>query len=101
MLEKLFKTIEEKIIIVSNYCETLDIFEDLCKKRRYPWVRLDGKTNIAIRQQIVDKFNETNVRRSDAFVFLLSAKAGGCGLSLHGCNRMILLDPDWNPSNDQ
>jgi DNA repair and recombination RAD54-like protein len=34
------------------------------------------------------------------FVFLLSAKAGGCGLNLIGCNRMILLDPDWNPSND-
>ena len=32
---------------------------------------------------------------------LLSAKAGGCGLNLIGCNKMVLLDPDWNPSNDQ
>jgi DNA repair and recombination protein RAD54 and RAD54-like protein len=31
---------------------------------------------------------------------LLSAKAGGCGLNLMGCRRMILFDPDWNPSND-
>lgn len=31
---------------------------------------------------------------------LLSAKAGGVGLNLYGCRRMILIDPDWNPSND-
>lgn len=49
---------------------------------------------------MVDEFNEPNSRKRENFVFLLSAKAGGCGLNLIGCNRMILLDPDWNPSND-
>jgi hypothetical protein len=30
------------------------------------------------------------------FVFLLSSKAGGCGLNLVGANRLILFDPDWS-----
>ncbi len=29
------------------------------------------------------------------FVFLLSSKAGGCGINLIGGNRLILFDPDW------
>jgi hypothetical protein len=34
-------------------------------------------------------------------VFLLSSKAGGCGLNLVGANRLILFDPDWNPATDK
>lgn len=37
----------------------------------------------------------------DQFVFLLSSKAGGCGLNLIGGNRLVLFDPDWNPANDK
>ena len=37
----------------------------------------------------------------DQFVFLLSSKAGGCGLNLVGANRLILFDPDWNPATDK
>ena len=49
MLSELFSKLEEKIIIVSNYTETLEIFEQLCRKRGYPFIRFDGKTNIGIR----------------------------------------------------
>ena len=37
----------------------------------------------------------------DCFVFLLSSKAGGCGINLVGGNRLVLFDPDWNPANDK
>ena len=50
---------------------------------------------------MVDNFNADNTPSKRNFVLLLSAKAGGVGLNLIGCHRMILLDPDWNPSNDQ
>ena len=39
--------------------------------------------------------------RRRQFVFLLSSKAGGCGLNLVGGNRLVLFDPDWNPANDK
>ena len=34
-------------------------------------------------------------------VFLLSSKAGGCGLNLVGANRPLLVDPSWNPADDK
>lgn len=42
------------------------------------------------RQKLVDQFNDPE---GDEFVFLLSSKAGGCGLNLIGANRLILFDP--------
>lgn len=35
------------------------------------------------------------------FIFMLSSKAGGCGLNLIGANRLVMFDPDWNPANDE
>lgn len=54
--------------------------------------------NITKRQKLVDRFNDP---AAPEFVFLLSSKAGGCGLNLIGANRLVLFDPDWNPAADQ
>ncbi len=34
------------------------------------------------------------------FVFLLTTRVGGLGVNLTGGNRVIIYDPDWNPSTD-
>lgn len=65
---------------------------------RYGVLRLDGTMTINKRQKLVDRFNNPD---GHEFVFLLSSKAGGCGLNLIGANRLILFDPDWNPAADQ
>ncbi|CAJ1924287.1 unnamed protein product [Sphenostylis stenocarpa] len=88
----------DRIVLVSNYTQTLDLFAQLCRERRYPHLRLDGSTSISKRQKLVNCFNDTS---KDEFVFLLSSKAGGCGLNLIGGNRLVLFDPDWNPANDK
>lgn len=87
----------DKIVLVSNYTQTLDLFERLCNQRKYLYVRLDGTMSIKKRAKIVDKFNNP---ANPEFIFMLSSKAGGCGLNLIGANRLVMFDPDWNPAND-
>ncbi|XP_026192689.1 DNA repair and recombination protein RAD54 [Cyclospora cayetanensis] len=84
-------------VIVSNSTAVLDKVESLIKKETWSFLRLDGSTPQPLRGSIVDKFNTDLVTR----VFLLSSKAGGTGLNLTGANRLIHMDPDWNPANDQ
>ena len=58
--------------------------------RGYGSLRLDGTMNVNKRQKLVDRFNDPD---GQEFVFLLSSKAGGCGLNLIGANRLVLFDP--------
>lgn len=63
----------------------------------YLYVRLDGTMTIKKRAKVVESFNNPE---SKEFIFMLSSKAGGCGLNLIGANRLVMFDPDWNPAND-
>lgn len=88
---------DDKVVLISNYTQTLDLFQQLAALRNYPYVRLDGSMSIKKRAKIVEKFNDPS---GGEFIFMLSSKAGGCGLNLIGANRLVMFDPDWNPAND-
>ncbi|KUJ10662.1 uncharacterized protein LY89DRAFT_689317 [Mollisia scopiformis] len=98
MLARIRQDTNDKIVLISNYTQTLDMFNKLCRHRGYGSLRLDGTMNVTKRQKLVDKFNDPE---GSEFIFLLSSKAGGCGLNLIGANRLVLFDPDWNPAADQ
>ncbi|XP_047582485.1 DNA repair and recombination protein RAD54B isoform X3 [Lutra lutra] len=87
----------EKVVLVSNYTQTLNILQEVCKRHGYTYTRLDGQTPVFERQKIVDGFNS---KYSSDFIFLLSSKAGGVGLNLIGGSHLILYDIDWNPATD-
>ncbi|SCU80371.1 LAME_0B02806g1_1 [Lachancea meyersii CBS 8951] len=97
-LHKIKKESDDRIVLISNYTQTLDLIERMCRASNYAVVRLDGTMNINKRQKLVDRFNDPE---GQEFIFLLSSKAGGCGINLIGANRLILMDPDWNPAADQ
>lgn len=98
MLASIRSSSDDKVVLISNYTQTLDLFEKLSRKRGYKFVRLDGSMSIKKRSKVVDNFNDP---KSDIFLFMLSSKAGGCGLNLIGANRLFMFDPDWNPANDE
>ncbi|KAI9223930.1 P-loop containing nucleoside triphosphate hydrolase protein [Blastocladiella britannica] len=97
MLHKIKTTTKDKIVLISNYTQTLDLFERLCTARGWAQLRLDGTMAVKKRQKLVDQFNDPAMPE---FIFLLSSKAGGCGINLIGANRLVLFDPDWNPASD-
>lgn len=86
-----------RVVVVSNYTQTLNILQEVCQRCGYSYTRLDGSTPVSQRQQIVDSFNS---KFCPAFIFLLSSKAGGVGLNLVGASHLILYDIDWNPATD-
>ncbi|KAK1315418.1 DNA repair and recombination protein RAD54 [Acorus calamus] len=71
------------------------------------WVEYSGKMHVLarllchLRQKTDDRIVLVSNYTQDEFAFLLSSKAGGCGLNLIGGNRLVLFDPDWNPANDK
>ncbi len=44
--------------MVTVMYQTLDLFAQLCRERRYPYLRLDGTTSISKRQKLVNRFND-------------------------------------------
>ena len=44
---------KDRIVVVSNYTQTLDLVAQLCRERRYPFLRLDGSTGIGKREKLV------------------------------------------------
>jgi DNA repair and recombination protein RAD54B len=98
LLDQIHQHTEEKVVLVSNYTSTMDILERLIGSLGYSHLRLDGSTPTSKRQDLVNRFNRSS--KSNSFIFLLSAKAGGVGLNLIGASRLILFDIDWNPATD-
>lgn len=96
-LLELWKEQGNKALLFAQHRIMLDILEKFIKSMPgFNMRRMDGNTPIHSRQTMVDEFNNN----ADAHVFLLTTKVGGLGINLTGANRVIIYDPDWNPSTD-
>ncbi|KAL8750094.1 MAG: hypothetical protein Q9199_007288 [Rusavskia elegans] len=96
-LLELWKDQGHKTLLFAQHRIMLDILEKFIRSLGgFNFRRMDGNTPIQARQGMVDEFNSN----PDAHVFLLTTKVGGLGINLTGANRVIIYDPDWNPSTD-
>ncbi|KAH7139411.1 SNF2 family N-terminal domain-containing protein [Dendryphion nanum] len=96
-LLSLWKKGGHKTLLFAQHRIMLDILEKMVKHLpEVNYRRMDGETPIKRRQDLVDEFNND----PDLHVFLLTTKVGGLGVNLTGANRVIIYDPDWNPSTD-
>ncbi|KAL8130043.1 hypothetical protein V2J09_019198 [Rumex salicifolius] len=86
----------DKILLFSHSVRMLDILEKFLIRKGYCFSRLDGSTPTGSRQTLVDDFNSSPSKQ----VFLISTRAGGLGLNLVSANRVVIFDPNWNPSHD-
>jgi DNA excision repair protein ERCC-6 len=96
-LLEMWKRFGHKTLLFSQGVQMLNIIENFVKGLDgYKHLRMDGSTSIKDRQGLVDQFNND----PEIHVFLLTTKVGGLGVNLTGANRVIIFDPDWNPSTD-
>lgn len=96
-LLELWKETGHKTLLFAQHRIMLDILEKFIRSLSgFKYRRMDGNTPIHTRQDMVDEFNRT----ADIHVFLLTTKVGGLGVNLTGADRVIIYDPDWNPSTD-
>ncbi|KAK4022360.1 hypothetical protein OUZ56_007831 [Daphnia magna] len=95
-LLKIWKEQDHRVLLFSQSRKMLDILEVFVQQQSYTYLRLDGTTSIGSRQPMIEKYNQS----PDIFVFLLTTRVGGLGVNLTGANRVIIYDPDWNPSTD-
>jgi SWI/SNF-related matrix-associated actin-dependent regulator of chromatin subfamily A containing DEAD/H box 1 len=86
-----------RVLIFSQWTKLLDLLEVLMSHMDYRYLRLDGSTEVAERQGLIDSFNQDK----NLFVFLLSTRAGGLGINLTAADTVILHDLDFNPTNDE
>ena len=96
-LLELWKDTGHKTLLFAQHRIMLDILEKYVRSMQgVKYRRMDGNTPIQLRQSMVDEFNTD----PDLHVFLLTTKVGGLGINLTGADRVIIFDPDWNPSTD-
>ncbi|XP_044095943.1 DNA excision repair protein ERCC-6 isoform X2 [Neovison vison] len=86
----------QRVLLFSQSRQMLDILEVFLRAQKYSYLKMDGTTAIASRQPLITRYNED----PSIFVFLLTTRVGGIGVNLTGANRVIIYDPDWNPSTD-
>lgn len=86
----------DKVLIFSHSVRLLRMLQMLFTYTSYNVSYLDGGLTYEERGRVVDDFNSDPKQ----FVFLISTRAGGIGLNITSANKVVVVDPNWNPSYD-
>ncbi|PFH61367.1 hypothetical protein XA68_17545 [Ophiocordyceps unilateralis] len=96
LLQKVMIPNGHKMLLFSQGKQMLNVIEKCIKECGITYVRMDGETPVDQRQPMIDRFNTDPL----IHVFLMTTRTGGLGTNLTGADRIIIFDPDWNPSTD-
>lgn len=98
LLKKLlpqWKKKNHRVLLFSQYLKMLDLIQIVFDELDLDYFRIDGETPNEKRIALIDRFN-----CGEKFGFISSTKVGGVGVNLVGADRVVIVDPDWNPSTD-
>ena len=84
---------EHKFIVFSQFTSMLNLVEPFLQKKRFGFVRYDGKMRNDAREESLRSLREDERTR----VLLCSLKCGSLGLNLTAATRVVILEPFWNP----
>ena len=87
-----------RTLVFSQSVKMLDLVQICClKPNGLRCLRIDGLTETQARAEKVAKFNSQPERFQ---CMLLTTAVGGVGLNLTAADRVVLVDPAWNPATD-
>ena len=90
----------EKVLVFSFFKRFLDLVARMLQQRgvrRKRIVRLHGSMSAHERDSEVQRFRSEPA----ADIFLISTKAGGLGLNLTTASTVVILEPGWNPTDEE
>ncbi|KDP28847.1 hypothetical protein JCGZ_14618 [Jatropha curcas] len=106
LLQKLHDS-GHRVLLFAQMTHTLDILQDFLELRNYSYERLDGSIRAEERFAAIRSFSgqlgklNSEIDENSAFVFLISTRAGGVGLTLVAADTVIFYEQDWNPQVDK
>ncbi|CAE7341034.1 CHR24 [Symbiodinium natans] len=87
-----------RTLVFSQSVKMLDLVQICClKPHGLRCLRIDGQTDTQARAEKVTKFNNQPERFQ---CMLLTTAVGGVGLNLTAADRVVIVDPAWNPATD-
>ena len=89
-------TAGDKVLVFSHSTHLLKMLQVLMSTTSFTVSYLDGSMSYADRDAAVNHFNASPAQ----FVFLISTRAGGTGLNITSANKVVVVDPNWNPAHD-
>ena len=92
LLDKLLPRLKQdghRILLFSQFTRMLDIIQDYLNLRKFKYERIDGTITGRKRQAAIDKFQTSD--KDQAFIMLLSTRAGGVGINLTAADTCVSL----------
>ncbi|KAF2263594.1 hypothetical protein CC78DRAFT_568920 [Lojkania enalia] len=88
----------DKVLVFSHSVRLLRLLKSFfhLDGTKYNFSYLDGSMTYDDRAKAVADFNSD----PSQFVFLVSTKSGGVGLNITSANKVVVVDPNWNPAYD-
>jgi len=86
-----------KITIFHHHEDVGDLLERTLQERigKESIIRMKSSHNAEERTKLIEDF------RKEKKVFIVPTLAGGEGINLQFCNKAILMEPEWNPANEE
>lgn len=85
----------EKVIIFTSFTAMSDLLcRELPTLLSVPTLQIDGRTPVAERQNMVDRFSDF----AGAATLVLNPRAAGTGLNITAANHVIHYTLEWNPA---
>ncbi|KAL3685839.1 hypothetical protein R1sor_003861 [Riccia sorocarpa] len=84
-----------KFLVFAHHQVMLDGIQEFLQKKKVKFIRIDGKTPAASRQELVKTFQE----KEDVKVAVLGIRAAGVGLTLTAASTVIFAEMSWTPGD--